>query len=80
MGSGVTSASDFPFDKFDYRYLSANLKYNKLEGKAIQFMTKEEINVLIKAVWYSFPEVTREICAGQPKRILPDRPLEKNKP
>lgn len=65
------SLSSFPFENFDYKYLAANMKYHKLDGKAIKDMSQEEINRLIEAIWYSFPEVDREICAARrPKRIL----------
>ena len=78
--SPVASSPTFPFDKFDYKYLAANLKYHRLEGKSIQFMNKEEIDTLVEAVWYSFPEVTRELCVGRIEPVLPVRTLEKEKP
>lgn len=64
MGKKSMSVSDFPFENFDYKYLAANMKYHKLDGKAIRDMSQEEINRLIEAIWYSFPEVDRELCAA----------------
>lgn len=61
----------FPFEDFDYRYLAANMKYHKLDGKAIRDMDQEEINKLIAAMWWSFPSVTRELCSkDRPQRVL----------